>query len=184
MALCAVASWALLLVLYAGRLSVESTRQRLRTYLCAKTFVKESTSYAKFMGRTNRLILAATGALLFPPTAAGAKSTIQALQASQNLRHLLLLKSIGTNRFCTKIQKVAWMSAIPYKFTPLGLSRTLWGEATARMSTSATFISGGAAAFALISNLKLNGNQDQELKVTSKEVKANLKLWGVRLFFH
>ncbi|MDH5582205.1 MAG: hypothetical protein OEY33_09900, partial [Bdellovibrionales bacterium] len=98
-------------------------------YLCFGKAVKTTNKYIEKTLHLNRLIKATNKVSLLPPLKVKAQIMKQSLQRLQDMFHILFLKNIGTQKYCSLISKLKIINKPPFLSSALGLKRDSQGAA-------------------------------------------------------
>lgn len=113
---CLILTFFILFLANKMRVEFYEAKYRKESYLCFHYLNGQTTKYVKEMGHFNKVLLASTLAMAFPPTTAKAKIVHDATKWTRNLRHIFYLTTFRSNEYCSNtLENLVYLKNWPFK---------------------------------------------------------------------
>ena len=160
--------------------SLERSRERARTYLCAKNYIETTQSYISDMAIINGTLSVISKLRLIPKLTVIAQNMHRMALYAQQLRHLSHLKKLTSLPYCPSQLTAYWLTTLPYK-TRLSavLARDFEGMAVPQGKLWSVYIPSSfnpRTAFAIALELSLDGQYSRKALIKTKEWDAEALL--------
>ncbi len=160
--------------------SLERSRERAHTYLCAKNYIEATQGYISHMAAINGTLSVLSKLRLIPKLTVFAQNMHRLTLYAQQLRHLSYLKKLTSLPYCPSQLTAYWLTTLPYK-TRLSavLARDFEGMAVPQGKPWSVYIPSSfdpRKAFALALELRLDGQYSSKASIKTKEWDAEALL--------